>query len=808
MISFLVTIASSLIMASSSNASQVASHLPNELSAEDVLNGKYPFPPSPKIEYQNLTDGFNSKRLGTLPQAGVHPRVLFGVDDIPTIRERIGNTHAGQEILKKIRERINNVILRSDGWEKDFYQALSSGDIAKSKEIWLQKNRPNSRSGHYQPYFLYELVLHSLDNLLFENQEAGKKSATAIATYAAMIEEALDKNLTAPLNDDVWRINVENTPSIRDLMGYHLVGLGYDFNYNFMSDAERETVRRVISKATKGKLFMGARLPKHFRNWNWCAVGLSQSLLALAIEGENGYDERVYQLGADILRDYLTYGISPKGSSTEAVGYTQFGLVWLMPFSVAAARRGDNFLTHEHYRNMLNWYVASTEPFGAKWTSHGDGGDGGPSLETLLMWRYFFPQDQRVEFLFDNLVKAKNGNPFNQMYHAIEALLFASDAEVKNPETFSELIFFDPQRGSLNARTSFDKTAAFVTFESRIDSVAASHEHADRGNFTFSALGKNWAKENFRSVATEFHNNVVVDSVGQGYWPGPGKFLGMEIVKNGIIASADLGDNYRYFWPKSILADDLENSPRFSHLRWAGYLKEAKEFQARYNQLEHEKDSSPSVRKHFENYEFSNPRMWDEDGVPTRYKFSDFEYAYRTIYFNNSLNPYLLIVDDIKKDKQPHLYQWLMQCGLDKIAVNSFNGNELILADINDGKFDKNGKFTPRANAPLLLVVSINNIDKLATRRHAVVMALESFERKDPIDLGGRSFGLDKRLVINKLQNEGDFRVLLIPYYNNQAKPQVKFEQSTGELQIQFADKSTSKLKLTPTKEHRTSISF
>ena len=37
-------------------------------------------------------------------------------------------------------------------------------------------------------------------------------------------------------------------------------------------------------------------------------------------------------MGVQIVRDYLTYGISANGFSTEAVGYTQFGLVWANPF--------------------------------------------------------------------------------------------------------------------------------------------------------------------------------------------------------------------------------------------------------------------------------------------------------------------------------------------------------------------------------------------------------------------------------------------------------------------------------------------
>ena len=47
----------------------------------------------------------------------------------------------------------------------------------------------------------------------------------------------------------------------------------------------------------------------------------------------------------------------------------------------------------------------------------------------------------------------------------------------------------------------------------------ASHEHADRGSFTLAAFGRDWAKENFRSVETKFHNSVLIDGRGQGFLP-------------------------------------------------------------------------------------------------------------------------------------------------------------------------------------------------------------------------------------------------------------------------------------------------
>ena len=188
-----------------------ALHLPGELSAEEVLNGKYPYPPSPKVDFSYNENGFARANLGEVPPAGVHPRLLFGPSDIAGIRHRLENTEAGKAMVKTMRKRVNDVILRKDGWEKDLYEAMSSGDVEKSRELYFNHGKPNSRAGHYQPYFLYELTLHALDNLIFGNEEAGKKAATAIAVYGEIIDPLLDVSAKWPLADDTWRAKPANS---------------------------------------------------------------------------------------------------------------------------------------------------------------------------------------------------------------------------------------------------------------------------------------------------------------------------------------------------------------------------------------------------------------------------------------------------------------------------------------------------------------------------------------------------------------------------------------------------------------------
>ena len=500
--------------------------LPGELTAEQVLNGEYPFPPSPHVAVSEDWAGLARERLTPPPPPGVHPRVLLSPDDLPDLRRRVRETAAGRAMRQTLRQRTGGTIHRPGVWENDLYERLAAGDAPGALALLNQKHAPSFPPGHYQPHVLYALVMEALDALLGDDPEQKRRIASAVATYAAMGEPLIARFLDQPLADDVWRVKVSGpttgdwgeSQGLRDLVGMHLLGYAYDFTFNDMTEPQRDQVRRVIALVTAGRIWMGAQLPHHWRNWNWVAIGLSQPLLALAIEGEAGYDPRVYALGVEIARDYLTHAISPAGCSTEAVGYTQFGLVWGLPFLVAAARRGDNLLVHGHHRAMIDWYLHSMEPFAPAWertvdgdaeqrernlppvwTSHGDGGDEGPSLGTLTMWKYFFPEDPKIDFLWRVAVHGGRNEPFAGAYHIIEPLLWASDAltgadgrpvdygggaALNEPKTWA-----DPQRGSLITRSDWSPDALVVQFECRPDTHSASHEHADRGNFTLSALG-------------------------------------------------------------------------------------------------------------------------------------------------------------------------------------------------------------------------------------------------------------------------------------------------------------------------------
>jgi len=775
----------------------VPAHLPGELSAEDVLNGVYPYPHSPESPVGERGEGFDASKLGKVPAPGIHPRILTSPDERAALESRLKNTDMGRTLYANLQDRLKASLHDSKNWTGDFYNALSAGKLDQAQALLKEHGGLPPGVGHYQP-FLEVIVWEAFDAWLTQDQERGKKVATAVATYAELIRPLVDASLKAPLNDDDWRAKITgpqtgstgSAQGMRDAMAYHDLGYAYDFAHQFMDEKQRDTVRSLIAEATAGKLWMGARLPHHFRNWNWCAVGLAQPLLALSIEGERGYDPRVYKMGVDIARDYLTYGITPKGCSTEAVGYTQFGLVWANPFFVAASRRGENLLTQDHHRSMPEWYLAAMEPNGTEWTSHGDGGVTGPSLPSLLMWKTFYPNDLTIDFLLGKTRLAGGQDAAKDKLHMIEPLLWAADPSATNTAASLQapLTYFDPTRSSLYSRSSWDTNALFVQMECRTDSVGSSHEHADRGGFTLSAMGRRWAKENFRSPETRHHNGILIDGRGQGFWGGPGKWIGLADSKDFLIAACDAKDAYDWWWPKEATTGDAKMQIRYQYPRWDSYKESWETFRKTYGDGPFQRDPRPSVVAHWKGFtEKGDPRMWDEDSWPVRLPFNPVKKAFRTLAMARGEHPYAILIDDIQKDsgKSPseHLYEWAMQTGSDTDMV-SIKDDDIILCDATVNR-DGDGTPKPLKGDRLLLVRVLNaNVPaKIQDYTTKPSFRLETFERKDTIVpdgkgglSGSRSFGMDKRLVIASRAVAPDFKILLYPMREGDPLPKTSWD--------------------------------
>jgi hypothetical protein len=350
------------------------------------------------------------------------------------------------------------------------------------------------------------------------------------------------------------------------------------------------------------------------------------------------------------------------------------------------------------------------------------------------------------------------------------------------------LTWFDPIRSSLIARSGWSPDAAEVEFECRTDSVGSSHEHADRGNFTFTALGRDWARESFRSIESRHHDCVLIDGQGQGFWGGPGKWLGLNDAGWALVAGCDAKDAYDWWWPKEILTEDPATFIRFRFPRWSSYLPESETFHKEYAGIPLERDPRPSVVAHFKGFLQGDPRMWDEDSWPVRLPHNPVQRAFRSLAFVREGNPYLIVVDDIQKDDREHLYEWLMQTGPDT-EMASIKDDDVILCDASVPR-DANGIAKPKKGDRELLVRILQMTDPPAGPAYQAKpsIRLESFEKKDTTTPDGRSFGIDKRLVIPSRSFAPNFKILLFPMHVGDALPTTVWDQSHSVLTLATPD--------------------
>ncbi|MEM6885288.1 MAG: hypothetical protein AAF571_09665 [Verrucomicrobiota bacterium] len=772
------------------------------LPGDKVLNNQMNWKPSPVVEYSLNDSGFASDRISPVPAPGVHPRILMSPEDIPAVRKRLETTLIGARLLQTAKDQLNRTIYNKGSKYQRAYQALLDGDFKSFQKIDAEEELGST--GHYQKAVTYEIMLQAFIAMIYNDEAKGKDSAAAITTWAAGMQPTFAK----------WREHEDNsgrytsTHACGSYMEFDMQRLGYtyDFAYNFMDEAQRSTVRETIATLTEGAYVFGMELPPHFRMWNWINVGSCFTLLALAIEGEEGYDERIYPKAVETLTDYIIRNYSKMGSSTEAAGYTSFGWGWGAPMLVAMARRGDNLMAIDRYREISKWHAAATLPDGSGVMTHGDGGNHIPRIPEMQVMKYFYPDDPVVDYNWQNFVLPLLENDKRIDAHMIAPMVCALDGSDLDYQAGKKLnlpdTFYDPERGSLITRTGWDKDAVMFQMEARLDSFYAGHEHADRGNFNLIAHGKNWSRDGFRSVESRYHNMVLIDGKGQGMWAPPADWMKVQESEFAVFGICNTKYAYDWFWPKGIVWSDPAD-PKFELERFESYKTVVNFFQENY---EWEYETHPNVVNHFEGYEHPNALMWDEDVWTARVAHNPVQRAFRTAGLVKGKHPYVLVIDDIQKDDQVRLYEWILMLDMDTVAlsitekygVEGFHshplkfGYEQQYTDILLGDSDTNrsgNRYRPKKGDPLLLVRVLHKgepgIEPGYDSRPNI--RVETFEKKDALEKpAARSFGLDRRLIVASRSIAPDFRILLYAHRHGDPLPETDFAQDGASLTVKW----------------------
>ncbi len=770
-------------------------------SAEQILNNDMPGrKASPKVEAKHDAEGFAQDRLYSVPEPGVHPRILFGPDDLPRLRQQFKDNPNAAWALKALRESVEQDLSNNDGLLRKAYQALVQGEMGKFEKIWNESLNPDRGGPPGSRKFSLSGTIADLAflALIDGDKKQGEEVAKAVVDYANFMRPLIEKASKRPGAEMYWL-------QVRKVLGDGSgLGFMYDFAQPFMSPKQTEEVRSVIALATNGRYELGMDLPPHWVNWNFIGMALYYPLLALAIEGEEGYDPRIFERGRDVTKNYILYGNSSQGVGKEAIGYHTAGMTHTALMMLAMANRGDNLFTLERWRRRFDqWLIHTMQPYGGEWQSSGDLGTFMPNPSLVGAANFFFPKEERIAFVARNLPEPRKLN--RSMGKRYLNLLLPPDSRGKKGKKQADELgsfglsetFFDEERGLLIARTGWGKDDLVLQVTCRTDATFASHDHPDRGAFYLTAEGQPWAVSSMRMTEPKYLNQITIDGLGQGSYAPPGQWLQMDDSPQELQAVLDLKYCYDWKWMKTAF---LATDEQFEKEPWLEWGREPRDrLLSRYPREVWERDPSPSVRAYYEGYMAGNPRMWGaEDSWVVRAPHNPVKKAFRSFVLSKQKHPYVLVVDDIQKDDLERLYAWRMRIPL-KVEPYQMSDRDVVLGPQTPERIDsynpniphvKTGRPKPQKGEPMLLVRVLQaNQPSLPTRQdNLTVETLDFKKHDDTFQFEGRSMGMGKRLVIPSRSVEPSYKILLYPHRQGDPLPETKLSEDHQELIVEFPD--------------------
>jgi hypothetical protein len=802
--------------------------------AENVLSGflAKPTAPLPKNSFKLVSDkeGFNSARLSKVPLPGIHPRILMSPEDIQEIKAKLALGDKADTIFRKAVE-----------------------------EIKLQAS---GKSGMHDPIYTKGLLA-----LITDDQTLGREAATLLVERAKYLEPIIDILNTHPdtrgFRENWWyysRTNVKNvggTPykEAYDKGGEQLIrelaeksiefstdnldaGLlyVYDYTYPFMSEDEIVMVRRVISKLTKNRYTSGMELPGHMFINNQMSMGQDFLLLALSIEGEEGYEPRILEQYTPRLYDNLSYNISADGTLYERLkGFIPHLAV------LAAGRRYPDLLRHNHLRSMLYacaynarklYYTGKDgKPVARSWhCGYGSGPIHDNILSSLWVMKPFYPDDPMLDFLYktrllDNGLLPGPDKVFRGTWsfsnrREMDLMLWAATDGLRDkddkmidydkmdvlPESIRSVFpldFKDLQRGVAVSRSAWEQDAAVVHFESRSENFADGVETPECGDFQLFSHGVSWSPWQGPDKDCYFRNMVLIDGLSGTYPPVQGRLMDVIDKPEAATFISDATDQYNwgaagknfYLW-HGLLKDGgihtksgiWTNSPSAAGRNW-------------------ELPFQKNAREHFEGFSSLDWGAWHGETRGPHYfkRWNDVDHVYRTFHFARSEKPYILIMDDLNKDGKPHQYDWMFNVGPDVVLHKVENspknpnssdsaigavGTDIILAvaDQTYERFATGGAFRgaygatysrePRTKGvPMLLV-------RVLWRNTSVMYPLPSFEETDMEGF------IAKRIKIPALSANPEYRILIYPYLSGEELPLTKWNDGRTKLSVSIKGKT------------------
>ena len=698
------------------------------------------------IPVLTFPDGTGVRKLSAVPAPGVHPRIFFSPEDLPTLRTEATTSPARKAQYAALRKTLADQFDKPTTAEGQVLALLAKGTMPSDAQF-----AATTQMG-------YLLGLAGIDVQISNDQERGAFLAKVLSAWGAYQRRAWVRK-----PDPVGLHNSFDTG----------LCLAYDFIAPWMSEEQRAPVRTFIAKMSDGINIFTYDWPEHMRMWNWAGLHCYQGWGSLAIEGEEGWNPKLWDQAKVVARDFCRFNIHESGALTEDLTYFSLGFQGSGLVLMAAAKRGqpEVWATTSNLSKLKYHLANQLHPWGGNFMSHQDGGGNG-FYSTWTILKYMYPQDPMLDYAWRQRVGEdySNGGMANDAgTRAWLMVLFNTESLPKAvpPQDWKlPTTYFCPKRSYLVARTGWDQDALKLDFEAKTDYPTVGHNHADANNFTFAALGREWATEiGYHGAAGHLHNNVLIDGRSESGWPTPGgHWVDLVDTPQATIGVSDARHPYTWQWANS--GYGTENAPPTDTSKWElETLPEVREF------IREQVESGKGRQSIFEHY-----------GPVLRSEWNPVEKAFRTATLVRGKRPYLLIVDDIKKDEAPHRYEWAMQVPED-LEVISGGGRTMVLGakEMPKDPKAKDAKPTPDKRRLLVQIVDVD----LPSDRDGLAITLDSSTLGNGAFEGGK---VHQRLVIPARTAEPRFKVLLYPHREGDALPDVLWNDEHTACEILFPD--------------------
>ncbi len=775
------------------------------VSSQDIYEGLvHATPMDRRADVTPKFEGFAKERLRPAPAPGVHPRVLITPGDVEQIRENIAKGDTAPR----------NFRMAWDLFKRDAGVDPKTGKIAKVDQ------KVGAGPSWMEEWVFTKQALYAL----ITKDEALGKELSGILTERAVegqkwVEEHV-KGLHPAEAESFWgAFQPKHSWMIQ-------MAQEYDYLHGFMTEEQRKTVRDFIASLVRGRHSHGFELPanKHIINheimaWKWM-------LLPMAIEGEPGFEEgeyspaKVLAFGREKFKEVPEWYISPSGVMYENVkGH--------MPKSVlvALARRdGGATLAHPHIRSAADYTAFTvrnmrasdigwarppirtrdarekafwdpTNPESRFWTI--GGGQFGGSFDPWVM-SYLYPESKPFDLVFKGYNTMMNYDFWDKdqnawirelndsaihLWTAHDGITGADGAPIdwnKTPIDFEErLSFSDPERGVVEMAAGWDPDALRTRVESRSDAYTGGHESPEFSNFTVSADGVSWAPYQGPYQPVIARNVVTIDGFAGKYPPVPTRFIGLYDTEDAAAVVTEYAEALQFNQPgKTWLIESPSLKTTFHKWMapWSGW-----DFD-RNMQL----PFMPHLRWLNEGKSGTDYSHWDGQNPWPQYfqrVLPPVEKAWRTVELVRGVNPYLLIVDDVKMDDQLHEYRWNFNLQREMVLVRQEDDNTFIVGrgDIpwertgsGPGAYANSGlnwKRTPKKGEPLLMVKVLN----VNTETELPKPAFE-YSATWP------------RIVIPARTKSPDYRVLIYPFREGDPQPVTTWSEDKSRLTVRIGE--------------------